>query len=163
MKIFLIGMPGSGKSVIGKQLALQLELPFIDLDTAIEDAEGKSIPEIFSEKGEAYFRQKEAELLRELSSSTAGFVMSTGGGAPCFHNGMEIIRQTGISIYLDVSLSELIKRNSKNSSRPLLTDGNVKDKLSTLLELRAEIYQQATFVLHGNQITVKDVMKLLKK
>ena len=162
MKIFLIGMPGSGKSVIGKQLALQLDLPFIDLDIAIEKAEGKSIPEVFREKGEAYFRQKEAELLRALSSSTAGFVMATGGGAPCFHNGMEIIRQTGISIYLDVSLSELVKRNCKNSSRPLLADGNIKDKLSALLESRAAIYQQATFVIRGNQITVKDIMGLLK-
>ncbi len=163
MKIFLIGMPGSGKSVIGKQLALHFDLPFIDLDSAIEEAAGKSVQEIFKADGEAYFRQKEAEQLREKSSSMLGFVMATGGGAPCFHNGMEVIHQVGVSIYLDVPLDELVKRNSNNSSRPLLQEGGLETKLSALLSSREAIYKRATFSVAGNQITVKDIIALLKK
>ncbi len=163
MKIFLVGMPGSGKSVIGKQLALHFDLPFIDLDGAIETKEGKSVPEIFRENGEAHFRKIEAEQLRELSSSTTGFVMATGGGAPCFHNGMEIIKQAGISMYLNVPLAELVKRNAKNISRPLLQEGSVEEKLNKLLIERDPIYQQATFTLSGSNISVKALIALLRK
>lgn len=163
MRIFLVGMPGSGKSVIGKQLALHFDLPFIDLDTAIETIEGKPVQDIFSENGEAHFRQKEAEQLRALSSSMQGFVMATGGGAPCFHNGMEVINQSGVSIYLDVPLVELVKRNSKDSSRPLLQDGDVEEKLKTLLADRFSIYRQAMFTIRGDKISVKGVIALLRK
>ncbi len=163
MKIYLVGMPGSGKSVIGKNLALHFDLPFVDLDTAIEVVEGKSVQDIFKEDGEAHFRQKEAEQLRELSSSTAGFVMATGGGAPCFHSGMEVINQNGVSVYLNVPLPELLKRNSKNTSRPLLQDEDVEKKLVALLAVRGSVYQQATFTVHGDQISAKDVVALLKK
>ena len=162
MKIFLIGMPGSGKSVIGRQLALHFDLPFIDLDAAIEEREGISVQEIFKKKGEAYFRQKEAMILREVSGSVTGFIMATGGGAPCFHEGIEIIKQSGVSIYLDVPLPALITRNEKKSTRPLLQEGNIEEKLTALLAIRDSIYKQATFTVKGDQISVKDILTLLK-
>jgi shikimate kinase len=163
MKIFLIGMPGSGKSVIGKQLALHFDLPFVDLDTAIEEREGKSVQDIFKEDGEVFFRQKESEQLRELSVSSPGFVMATGGGAPCFHAGMEVIMKAGISIYLNVPLEELVKRNSKSTVRPLLQSGDVQEKLTALLSTREPVYKLATFMIKGDQISVKEILALLKR
>src|SRR5690349_71191 len=110
MKVYLIGMPGSGKSTIGKQLAAALLLPFVDLDHEIERKELKSIAEIFSEKGENYFRHTESQMLQQWAGSARDFVMATGGGAPCFFNGLEIINNSGISVFLDVPVSELLRR-----------------------------------------------------
>src|SRR5690242_535239 len=98
MKIFLIGLMGSGKSFLGKKISESMNLPFIDLDTEIEKQEKLSIAEIFSAKSEDYFRTVETSLLRS-NSAKKEFVMATGGGAPCFHGNMDYIKQTGISVY----------------------------------------------------------------
>src|SRR5688572_8772700 len=110
MKIFLIGMPGSGKTTLGKELAAHLFIDFVDLDAEIEKTEQKSIAEIFSRQGESHFRLVEARLLREWAAGSASFVMATGGGAPCFHKGIETINEYGISIFLDCPVSTLIDR-----------------------------------------------------
>jgi shikimate kinase len=146
MKIYLVGMPGSGKSTLGKQLAEELNLPFIDLDAEIEKSQGRSIPEVFREKGEDHFRQVESQLLREWSASQHGFVMATGGGAPCFYNGMEVINNSGISVYLNVALDELLRRTEKSNDRPLLGTNDRAEKqkrLHELLNARDKIYSQA--------------------
>ena len=98
-KIYLIGMPGSGKTTLGLQLAEALQLPFVDLDKEIEKHEGKSVPDIFSQQGEAHFRQVESKLLKEWSASGKTFIMATGGGAPCNHHGIEVINRSGLSIF----------------------------------------------------------------
>src|SRR5687768_14013749 len=146
MKIFLIGMPGSGKSTLGKQLAAELSLLFIDLDTEIEKEEGQIVKDIFSSKGEDYFRLAESKALKKIIASYKSFVLATGGGAPCFHNGIDIINNAGISIFLDVSVKELVSRVQNNTDRPLLNNESkveLEEKLKHLLEKRLKIYKQA--------------------
>jgi len=146
MKIFLIGLSGSGKTTLGKLLAEELGLPFVDMDWEIEKKEKKSVREIFSQQGEDHFRQLEAEVLREWAGSQQDFVMGTGGGAPCFYNGMAVINQAGLSIFLDVSLEELKLRLAEATDRPLLNTGDEiekANKLSALRTSRLPIYTQA--------------------
>ena len=110
MKIYLIGLPGSGKTTLGKPLAAYLRYRFIDLDREIIQQENKTIPEIFSTSGEAYFREVESALLKKWASSPDPFVMGTGGGAPCFHNGIDIINSSGTSVFLNAPLHALVDR-----------------------------------------------------
>lgn len=155
MKIFLIGMPGSGKTTLGKALASHLMVDFIDLDAEIEKSEQKIIAEIFREKGEDHFRLLEARLLREWAASSHSFVMATGGGAPCFHDGMEVINQYGISIFLDFPVSVLIERVKNNQERPLLLTPNeeeLKAKLERMRSERLNCYRKAKIVVENPTI-----------
>ncbi|SKC39823.1 shikimate kinase [Ohtaekwangia koreensis] len=163
MKIYLIGMPGSGKSTLGKPLASELGIPFVDQDKEIEDREGKTVKEIFASLGEDHFRQTEAQVLREWAGSEKSFVMATGGGSPCFYNGIEIIRQSGLSIFIDVSVAELLKRVGANKDRPLLHANDLKEKeerLAGLYEKRLPIYQQAHVILHHP--TLKSLLEVIQ-
>jgi shikimate kinase len=164
MKIYLIGMPGSGKTTLGKQVATDLALEFVDLDQEIEQLEQKAIPQIFEEKGEAYFRKLEAELLQSFATSEKNFVMATGGGAPCFYNGMKVINQSGISIFLDVPMEQLVLRVAKKSNRPLLQTSDssgLAGQMQKLRMTRLPIYEQATFSLSNP--TVAAILQVLKK
>jgi shikimate kinase len=150
MKIFLIGMSGSGKTTLGKRLANELHKDFVDLDWEIEKQEGKSVKEIFSQRGEDHFRQIEAEVLRFWAGASQDFVMSTGGGAPCFYEGIDIINQCGLSIFLDVPVEELKIRLAAATDRPLLNAGDDKereDKLNSLRTSRLSIYRQAHIII----------------
>jgi shikimate kinase len=152
MKIFLIGMPGSGKTTLGKELASHLMVDFVDLDAEIEKFEQKSIPEIFNQHGEAHFRLLESRLLSEWAAGTRPFIMATGGGAPCFFKGMETINQHGLSIFLDVPILQLIDRVSKNQERPLLQSSDetgLREKLETLRAQRLACYQQAKIIVEN--------------
>lgn len=161
MKIYLVGMPGSGKSTLGEQLARALDVQFLDLDTEIEKKEGKSIPQIFLEHGENYFRIVEAEKLRELAGSDNSFVLATGGGAPCFYNGMDTLNETGISVFLNVPISELIRRVSRNKDRPLLANEDIEKKMQTLLEKRLPVYKKASIVVDNP--TLDSVLRHFRK
>ncbi len=152
MKIFLIGMPGSGKSTAGRQLASTLRTTFVDLDHEIEKQEQRSIPEIFSQSGEDYFRQVESKLLNQFAVSGESFVMATGGGAPVFYSGIDVINQNGISIFLDVPLETLVNRTGKRSTRPLLqntSEEELRMKLGKILDTRLETYRKAKITLQN--------------
>jgi shikimate kinase len=156
MKLFLIGLPGSGKSTIGKALANRLTMDFVDLDEQIELREGKSVPEIFATQGEDYFRRIEAELLREWVNAERSFVMSTGGGTPCFFDGITLINQYGISLFLDEQVDVIVARLENNQQRPLLRSDNAEDmraKLRSLREARLSIYQQASITVSSPTVS----------
>ena len=119
--IFLYGMPGSGKTTLGKRLAQKLKLPFYDLDIEIEKREGRSISEIFASDGEAYFRKVEESVVKWSCKLPEG-VVSTGGGAPCFFDNAIIMNIAGMSVFIDVSPGELVQRvyvKEEDDSRPM--------------------------------------------
>jgi len=160
MKIFLIGMPGSGKSTVGQQLAYKLNLPLIDLDAEIEKTEGRLVKEIFATDGEDYFRTVESQVLQNIAGLPQPCVIATGGGAPCFHNGIEIINKAGTSIFLDVSIDELVARVRSDRNRPLLLAGDLNElrmKLTVLRAKRLKFYEQANVIVNGSEI--EDVLK----
>lgn len=136
-KIFLVGMPASGKSSIGRLLSAQLRLDFYDLDQIIVDQAGMPITEIFSIHGELYFRNLEKDALLGVIEEKGSFVLATGGGAPCFFDNMDLMNQQGITVFLDVELNDLYNKlvSKGTHKRPLL-----KDK--SPLELREELFSK---------------------
>ena len=144
-RIYLVGMPASGKTTFGKRLAKALNYPFFDLDWEIEKKSGMSIPDIFSKNGEEHFRLLERETVREVSPSPA--VISTGGGAPCFHGNMDWIVHSGFAIFLDMPVKVLADRAWKRAgSRPLLNQSSLeemKQEIELKREHRLPFYQKA--------------------
>lgn len=118
----LLGMPGSGKTTLGRELAQHYGYPFLDLDAAIETSAGRSIPAIFETQGQAYFREVEARTLREVLRRPGPLVLATGGGTPCFHDNMACLQAAGLTLWLDVPLPELAARLRAAGlrSRPLV-------------------------------------------
>ena len=123
-KYFLLGMPSSGKSTVGKLLAAQLGVKFIDLDKVIVNKTGMNIPDIFEQKGEDHFRELERKYLNEIIGAEENFVLATGGGAPCFFDNMEVMNKAGVTIFLDLPIKDLYEKLSKKGTRkrPLLKD-----------------------------------------
>lgn len=143
-RIFLIGMTGSGKTTVGKQLADRLELPFVDLDDAVTERTHQSIAEIFREHGEFNFRACEAHVLRDLMRRYPRGVIATGGGTPLHFDGMEFMSGNGLVIYLDVDAEHLIARLAEQRhGRPLLERDDWQDFLQELLAERRPIYDRA--------------------
>ena len=140
-RIYLIGMMASGKSTIGKVLAEALGYTFVDMDAEIEAKRGKSISQIFATEGESYFRELESQLLQELSS-IKNVVISTGGGAPVHHQGIDIMLDTGRVVWLKVSRDEIYTRLQNDNTRPLAKQLS-KYQLSKLMSSRKLIYNQA--------------------
>lgn len=165
VKIFLIGLPGSGKTTLAKQVAERTGLRFIDLDKEIERAEGRKIEEIFSKEGEPYFRKVEQAELRKFFLVMDGFVMATGGGAPCFGTSIEEMKNAGVVIFLDVPAKEISARIQKQThDRPLLknqTAESLKDKIEFLRSQRISFYRQAHHILSGEKLTVEGVVGLI--
>lgn len=148
--VVLVGMPGSGKSAAGKRLAPRLELPFMDADTEIEKAAGKTIAEIFAEDGEPYFRDGERRVIARLLSNGPA-VIATGGGAFMTPAVREDIAGRGVSVWLRAELSLLLRRVQRRTHRPLL----VKDPegtLKRLMEARYPVYATADVVVESRDL-----------
>jgi shikimate kinase len=152
--IFLVGFMGSGKSTLGKKLATHFNAAFIDLDTEIEKQAGKSITSIFEMDGEAFFREKEKDTLRNLPDKEILFV-ATGGGTPCFHENMEWMKSNGVVIYLNLPTSILIGRLKENKAhRPLIKNLNgteLSEYVSQKLEERNPFYEKADILVNHNK------------
>lgn len=124
MKIVLLGYMGSGKTTVGKLLSKNLTMSFIDLDQYIEASEKMTITELFKKKGELYFRKKEYEYLKEIILKKNNFILSTGGGTPCYGDNMNtIVTETNNNFYLKMSLPSLVERlTNEKEHRPLIKD-----------------------------------------
>ncbi|MEN9488230.1 MAG: Shikimate kinase [Bacteroidota bacterium] len=151
-KIVLLGYMASGKSEIGKLVSKKMNLPFFDLDYLIENELSKSINQIFEEKGEIFFRKKEHEVFVAKINSDESYVLSLGGGTPCYANNHELLKYDGItSIYLKASIATLAERLKRNTTkRPLLqnlSESELSDYIAKHLFDRSFYYNQAKFTI----------------
>ncbi len=143
--VVLVGMMGSGKTAVGTALAERLDVPFRDTDEALVAAARMSIPEIFARDGEAFFRAREAEVLRRVLIEGPG-VVSTGGGAFLRAENRAAIDAAGVSLWLKVDGELLWQRVRHRGARPLLMTADPKGTLLSLLAERTASYAQATLV-----------------
>ena len=145
--IFLMGMPGCGKSTWGKKLAQKINFRFLDLDEFIELKTGLSIAELFSDKGEVFFREIETTYLNEIIASEKNLVVSLGGGTPCFNNNLKTIKANGKTIFLDAPVKLLADRIiNAVTIRPMFKNlgrEEIIDKLEDLFLKRYPYYKEA--------------------
>ncbi|MCV6628400.1 MAG: shikimate kinase [Flavobacteriaceae bacterium] len=165
MKIVLLGYMGSGKSAIGKRLASVLSFPFLDLDEYIVEKERMSISDIFAQKGELFFRKIEKKHLEAVLSGDTEFVLSLGGGTPCYYDNMDSIhRFTQNTIYLKASISTLVERLRKErENRPLLShlkEEDMPEYIGKHLFERNNYYNLAT---HNVLVDQKKVPELVNE
>ncbi|HRX88962.1 MAG TPA: shikimate kinase AroK [Steroidobacteraceae bacterium] len=139
-KVFLIGPMGSGKSAVGKYLARSLRFPFVDSDAEIEARTGVDIPFIFEREGEAGFRQREREVLDELTQRMP-IVLATGGGAVLFPENRQALRERGFVVYLETAVEQQAERVRQSRNRPLLHSVDATTRLQDLMTVRAPLYE----------------------
>lgn len=148
-KIYLVGLPGAGKTHCGHWLSQQLGWKFVDLDTMIESSMKKTVSSVFDEHGEEIFRKIEAEELRK-TSKLSNTVISTGGGAAANEGNMDWMQRHGLTVYINTPLDRIAARIMQNSSRrPLfvgLGEPEIMEKLSDISEKRSEFYSRAKLI-----------------
>jgi shikimate kinase len=158
MKIVIVGMPGVGKTSLGKRLAEFINVKFIDTDFFIEERCNMSVAGIFRIVGENGFRKVENNILKDILNSENDFVLSTGGGLPCFFDNMELINSKGISIYLFSSEQILFERISvSRKKRPLLnnlSESDLKQKISETYNFRKSFYEKAMFKIDSDEESI---------
>ncbi|MCC6475761.1 shikimate kinase [bacterium] len=158
--IFLCGMPGAGKSTVGKLLAEMRGSPFLDLDLEIERFAGKSIPAIFQSEGEAHFRRLESLCLQDALSLSEG-VIALGGGALESERNLELLKENGTLVFLQVDAESLAQRIAHETHRPLLEDArseqDVKHKLDELLKRRESNFREANYTIEATDKFPEDI------
>lgn len=137
--IVLVGFMGTGKTSVGHCLADRLGMSFLDMDDVIEERQGKPISRIFAEDGEARFRELERALVRELAART-GLVVATGGGIVLNAANVQDFSRTGLVVCLAATPQAILERVSRETHRPLLTEGNKMAKIRGILETRQALY-----------------------
>ena len=155
--LVLVGMPGAGKSSVGRRLAKRLGLPFFDADDEIEKAAGMTIPEIFSSRGEAEFRMGERRVLARLLQG-GPCVVATGGGAFMNEETRAGVKQNGLSVWLRADLPTLLRRVKKRNDRPLLAGGDAAERLAALLEAREHVYALADVTVESREVAHEAVV-----
>ncbi|WP_170984574.1 shikimate kinase [Rhodoligotrophos defluvii] len=162
--IVLIGLMGAGKTTVGRRLAQRLGLRFVDADHEIEAAAGKTIPEIFADHGEPYFREGERRVIQRLLLEGPQ-VLATGGGAYMDESTRGAIRAHGISVWLRAELSVLMKRVRRRSNRPLLYSDDPEGVMQRLMDQRHPIYAQADITIESRDVphdqVVNDILRAL--
>jgi len=160
----LIGMPGSGKSSLGRKLSRKIDLPYYDLDIIIEEKEGMAINDIFSKNGEEYFREIEHVVLYDFCSVNHDrFVMATGGGTPCFATNLELMKASGKTVYLKVGPGELVSRlRNEPDKRPLFKGvPDLHKTITSLLASRSEYYEMSDVTLESDNLSADGLITAL--
>lgn len=165
MRIYLIGFMGSGKSTLGQRVAATLDVPFFDTDRVVESQAGMSIPELFEAYGEPYFRNLEADILRQTTFYPKS-LNATGGGLPCYEDNMAWMNKHGITVYLQWP-DEILRNHvfQERKSRPLLSslsDPDARHRISELLSMRKPKYEESAITLELSGIEDDDYQLLEK-
>ncbi len=167
MNLFLIGMRGAGKSTAGSLAAAQLHIPFVDCDREVEARSGKTINQIFAERGEPAFRRLERAVLTELlgdgNKSHKGALIATGGGCVLDPGTRAALEETRRVIWLEASL-KVLRFRLEESNRPSLTGARPEDELEILLQLREPLYAQcATVSLDTSDMSPQEVSRVIQQ
>ncbi len=158
MIIYLVGFMGTGKTVVGKKVAGQLNHGFLDLDSLIEEKQNRRISQIFTEDGEAYFRSLEKQVLKDISTGK-DLVISCGGGIVLDKENIQIMKHTGIMVCLSATPEVILARTQSHSHRPLLNASNPQEKIEQLLKIRASFYAQADYTIDSSDLTISQVVR----
>jgi shikimate kinase len=159
----LVGMPGSGKSTIGRHLAHRTGVPFIDLDHRLEERLGTTIRAFFAAEGEERFRDLEAQVLAELAQQPGGMVLSTGGGAVLRADNRTVLQQFGNVIYLRAAPEEIYRRVRHDRTRPLLQVSNPLEKLREMYAVRDPLYRDAAhYVIETGRPSVNTLVNMIR-
>ena len=162
-RVFLIGPMGAGKTTLGKRLARALNLDYCDCDEELVERTGASISLIFDVEGESGFRDREANLLDELTQRE-NLVLATGGGIVLRESNRKILRERGFVIYLHAPLERLFERTRKDSSRPLLQTENPLESLRNILDERGPLYEQtADLSVDTDERSITQLVNYIKR
>lgn len=156
--IALTGIMAVGKSAVGKRLARRMKRPFVDLDKMIEKNEGMKVREIFSRKGEPYFRKLERQVLQDVLRQD-GQVIATGGGVVMYDDNLRLLREKSFLICLTASSDILIRRAGKGRQRPLLQGTDKRSRLDELMQQREKNYGQAHATVDTSYLSVGEVVE----
>ena len=164
MKIILSGYMGSGKTAVGNELSKITGHPFKDLDEEISRREGRDIPEIFKTSGEIYFRKNESEVLQELLNSKEEYILSLGGGTPCYGKNLQLLQQNSEVklVYLKTSLEELTNRLSwEREKRPLIAHLDTRELLEDFIRKhlfeRTYYYNQSDLIISTDKKSPQEI------
>jgi shikimate kinase len=169
-RIFLTGYMGAGKTTLGRALATEIGIPFIDLDHYIEKRYCKSIAQLFAENGEDGFREIERKMLHEVGEFE-DVIISTGGGTPCFFDNIEYMNLQGTTVYLDVPVERLhIRLSIARSKRPLIKEKNDEELMTFIIEQlakRAPHYSKAQYTFTADKLEdatqIKDSVEAFRR
>lgn len=141
--LILIGFMGAGKTTVGKLLAKERRMQFVDTDERIVEEQGMSIPDIFEQHGELYFRDLETDLLYRMQEDTKDSVISVGGGMPVREENRKLLRSLGCVIYLSATKETILERVKSDGSRPMLNGDDLEKRVETLMKERQALYKKA--------------------
>ncbi|MDR3678545.1 MAG: shikimate kinase [Flavipsychrobacter sp.] len=161
--IYLIGMPGAGKSYWAQEVSRQYAIPVVDMDECLEHQEGNTIAAIFEQYGAIGFREKERNVLARIAADNPNAVVACGGGTPCYFNNMDLMLQSGTVIYLRVSIETLIDHlQHEVHLRPMLAGKkDVQAFLTDLLAERAPFYERAHHILNADKVSIANFTQIL--
>lgn len=154
--IILCGFMGCGKTTVGKVLAAATGRRFVDMDTCIEKAAGMTVSEIFRRYGEADFRRRERDCCRTLAAEK-GLVIAAGGGALTFTENAEVLKKTGVIVYLQVSPETVLQRLQGDTTRPLLQRQDKEAAVEELMAERAPLYRKAASIVISGENDAREV------
>lgn len=161
MRIYLVGLKNSGKTTTGKNLANKLNLTFVDLDELIETLDGRTVPELYSQEGDAVFRDIERKAL-EQTTEMEDVVVATGGGAPRYFDNMELMLKTGICIYLRLDEDTLVERLIKASANRPVVKGKTAEEIRAyvrdIIQNHEHVYLKSQLVVDAQSLAPNDLV-----
>ena len=162
--IILVGFMGSGKTSIGMKLARAFSYEFLDSDNEIEQEQQKKINAIFAEQGEEAFREMETQFLVKLCGKKKKFVLGTGGGMPIREENITLLKKLGTVVFLKAGEEELVKHLKNDTTRPLLAEGDLYEKIHTLYAKRLPVYESvADYIVQTDGKTFYEIIKEIEE